>query len=90
MTDPKRLWVVNASPIISLANIGYANILIESCNHLVIPQALETEILAGPNDDPAKQWIMATGKEYVLDIGMDFRIDQNLYHTALQMVGEKP
>lgn len=165
MTDSKRLWVVNASPVISLANIGYANILIEACNHLVIPQAVEAEMLAGPDNDLAKQWIMSIGKEYVQDIGtvlplitgwdlgagesevltwsyqhpsyqavlddfaarkfaqvfeislcgtigvivqakklglvsnikpllnelikMDFRVDQNLYNTALQMAGEK-
>ncbi len=166
MTESKLLWVVNASPIISLANIGYANILIESSSHLVIPQAVETEILAGPDNDPAIQWIQDPGKDYVQDIGivlplitgwdlgsgesevltwsyqypsykvvlddlaarkfaqtfkisicgtigvivqakklelvpnvkpllnklieMDFRIDQNLYHTALQIVGETP
>lgn len=70
MTKPERLWVVNASPIISLANIEHANILIESCNKLIIPHAVEAEILAGPDDDPAKKWIMTTGKNYVRDVGI--------------------
>ncbi|CAN2039528.1 DUF3368 domain-containing protein [Candidatus Magnetomoraceae bacterium gMMP-15] len=64
-----RLWVVNASPIISLANIEYAHILPDSCNHLVIPQAVEREILNGPDDDHAKQWMMTTGQQWVQNIG---------------------
>jgi predicted nucleic acid-binding protein len=44
---PDRLWVVNASPIISLANIGYANLLPDMCDQLVIPRAVEHEILDG-------------------------------------------
>lgn len=51
----RRLWVINSSPIISLANIGYADILPGSCEHLVIPNAVEKEILDGPDDDHAKQ-----------------------------------
>ncbi len=66
---PSNLWVVNASPIISLANIEYTHILPDSCNHLVIPLAVEREILNGPDDDRAKQWIMTTGRQWVKDIG---------------------
>ncbi len=66
---PERLWAVNASPIISLANIGYPHLLPESCGQMIIPQAVAEEILAGPDDDPAKQWIATTGQQWIKDTG---------------------
>jgi predicted nucleic acid-binding protein len=66
---PDRLWVVNASPIISLANIGYANLLPDMCDQLVIPRAVEHEILAGTDDDLAKHWMSSTGHQWVKDTG---------------------
>ena len=65
----ERRWVVNASPIISLANIGQAHILPNSCGRMIIPQAVEQEILDGPDDDLAKQWIKTTGRRWVQDTG---------------------
>ena len=58
----ERLWVVNASPIISLASIDQAHILSNSCDRMIIPQAVEHEILDEPDDDLAKQWIKTTGQ----------------------------
>jgi len=66
---PDRLWVVNASPIISLANIGYANLLPDMCDQLVIPRAVEHEILEGADDDLAKHWMSSTGHQWVKDTG---------------------
>lgn len=64
-----RLWVVNASPIISLANIEHAYLLSDSCERLIIPRAVEREILDGSDDDLAKHWISTTGQQWVQDIG---------------------
>lgn len=64
-----RLWVVNASPIISLANIGHAHLLTDLSGHLIIPRAVEHEILDGSDDDPAKHWMSTTGRRCVHDIG---------------------
>jgi predicted nucleic acid-binding protein len=66
---PSRLWVVNASPIISLANIEHAHLLPDSCDQLIIPRAVEQEILDGSDDDLAKHWISTTGQQWVQDIG---------------------
>ena len=41
---PERLWAVNASPIISLANIEHAHLLPDSCDRMIIPRAVEQEI----------------------------------------------
>ena len=66
---PERLWVVNASPIISLANIEQAHLLPESCDQIIIPQTVEQEILDGPDDDLAKQWLSTSGQQLVRDTG---------------------
>ena len=65
----KRLWVVNASPIISLANIEQAHLLLDSCDRMIIPQAVAQEILDGPDDDLAKQWLKTSGQQWVRDTG---------------------
>ena len=64
-----RLWGVNASPIISLANIEHAHLLTDLSEHLIIPLAVEHEILDGSDDDPAKHWISTTGQRWAHDIG---------------------
>jgi predicted nucleic acid-binding protein len=64
-----RLWVVNASPIISLANIEHAHLLPDLCDQLIIPRAVEHEILDGSDDDLAKHWILTAGQQWVQDTG---------------------
>ena len=46
-------WVVNASPLISLAKIGRLDLLRAEGRDVLIPAAVEEEILAGPHDDAA-------------------------------------
>ena len=46
-------WVVNASPLISLAKIGRLDLLRAEGRDVLIPAAVEEEILAGPRDDAA-------------------------------------
>ncbi len=47
-------WIVNASPVITLARIGQLRLLEELSEPILIPEAVATEILAGPDDDPAR------------------------------------
>ena len=49
--------VVNASPIISLAQIGYADLLLSLSSELVIPKGVFEEITAYSIDDPAVLWM---------------------------------
>ena len=45
-------WVVNASPVISLAKIGRLDLLRAAEREVLIPEAVAQEILAGPAGDP--------------------------------------
>lgn len=53
MTDR---WVINASPLILLGKAGQLE-WVPQLGTVVIPQAVSLEICAGPEDDPARQWI---------------------------------
>ena len=53
---PER-WVVNASPIISLARVDRADLLLKIPDECVIPQAVVSEIMAGPESDPARRFL---------------------------------
>ena len=46
----------NASPLILLGKAGQLG-WVALLGEVVIPQSVATEILAGPDDDPARQWI---------------------------------
>lgn len=61
----KRYWVVNASPIITLAKVGQASWLEALCAALIIPTAVAAEISAGENADAGKQWLTGSGQKYV-------------------------
>lgn len=58
-----KTWVVNASPIIFLAKIGYVHLLPELCPHLVIPAGVASEIQCGEENDPAKEWVTQLAKK---------------------------
>ena len=47
-------WVVNASPLIVLSQIGQDRLLSSLADELIVPQAVADEILAGPASDPAR------------------------------------
>ena len=49
----KETWVVNASPLISLAKIDRLDLLRAVERDVLIPEAVAQEILAGPEGDPA-------------------------------------
>jgi predicted nucleic acid-binding protein len=48
------LWVVDASPIITLAKAGYLHLL-DQLASLLVPEAVAEEIAAGPASDPARK-----------------------------------
>lgn len=50
-------WVVNASPVILLAKIGQADLLLRLPESTVIPQSAATEIKAAPPNDPGRCWL---------------------------------
>jgi predicted nucleic acid-binding protein len=47
-------WVVNASPLIVLGKIGQLDLLTKLPQRIVVPAAVVTEILAGPEGDAAR------------------------------------
>ena len=51
-------WVVNASPLITLARVGHADWLRQLSDEVVVPEAVRTEIEAGPAD-PAQRVLSA-------------------------------
>jgi predicted nucleic acid-binding protein len=50
-------WIVNASPLILLGKIKRLGLLQSLSSTILIPHSVSLEILAGPEDDPAKQWL---------------------------------
>lgn len=50
-------WVVNASPLILLAKVQQLRLLSQLAETFVVPEAVVAEILAGPVDDPARQFL---------------------------------
>lgn len=55
-----KQWVVNASPLILLAKVNHLNLLDQLSESYIVPEAVATEILAGPSDDPARQFLEST------------------------------
>jgi len=51
------VWVVNASPVITLAKAGYLQLFDQLSPEILIPKPVVDEILAGPSEDPAKKAI---------------------------------
>lgn len=63
-----RRWVINASPIISLAKIGRINLLAKLCDDAVIPQGVADEIQLGGYDDSAVSWLREKGQTWIRPI----------------------
>ncbi len=57
-------WVLNASPIISLARVDRANLLFSIPDEVVVPQAVFDEVMAGPVTDAARVFLQS--KESVI------------------------
>ena len=54
-----ELWVLNASPIITLAKGGHLDLLVKLAPDIGIPPAVVEEIMAGPEDDPGRRILVA-------------------------------
>jgi predicted nucleic acid-binding protein len=52
-------WVVNASPLIVLGKVGQLDLLTKLPQRIVVPAAVVTEILAGPEGDAARLAVQA-------------------------------
>ncbi|MBN2003803.1 MAG: DUF3368 domain-containing protein [Anaerolineae bacterium] len=50
-------WVLNASPLIVLAQVGRADLFEALADTVVVPRAVVAEIEAGPEGDPARRWL---------------------------------
>ena len=48
-------WVINASPIITLAKVDHLNLLVALAPDICIPQAVFKEVTAGPEGDPGRR-----------------------------------
>ena len=64
-----RQWVVNASPLIILGKIDLLHVVRGLAETLVVPAAVAQEVAAGPESDPALQWLTGLGREYIRDAG---------------------
>ena len=49
------VWIVNASPLITLAKIDRLDLLQGLAPAILVPGAVRLEVLAGPQDDPARR-----------------------------------
>lgn len=59
-----RRWVINASPLISLAKISQVDLIIE-CSEAIIPSGVVEEINSGTDDEPAKIWLKNKGNSLI-------------------------
>ncbi len=64
-----RRWVANASPLIVLGKIAQIPLLPNLAQTLVIPAGVASDINAGPETDPARQWLSGPGRAYVRETG---------------------
>jgi predicted nucleic acid-binding protein len=48
-------WILNASPVITMAKAGYLHLFDQLATTLLIPDSVVREILAAPRSDPARK-----------------------------------
>lgn len=60
-------WVVNASPLITLAKVARLDLLWHAGRTVSVPRAVAREILAGPVDDPAAVALRGPLASHVVD-----------------------
>jgi predicted nucleic acid-binding protein len=68
--------VVNASPIISLAQIGYADLLLRLTSQLVIPKGVFEEITAYRMDDEAVLWMRDKKRSLIHQVEIPTKISE--------------
>ena len=65
-----RRWVVNASPLIVLADIECLSFLVSLCADVIVPSAVAQEIYAGPTKDAAQRWLGGEGQAFIREVQM--------------------
>lgn len=60
--------IVNSSPIIALANIGYADLLLHLTKHLLIPRGVYEEISYHKYSDSASGWIKNLDSSLIYEV----------------------
>ena len=65
------IWVINASPLITLAKIGRLDLLAARDRSVIAPQAVVDEILEGPESDPARLAFEASPPAEIRDAPTD-------------------
>lgn len=58
-------WVVDASPLIVLAKVNQLDLLTKLPDRLLVPTRVAEELAAGPENDPARRWLLDAGDAYV-------------------------
>jgi predicted nucleic acid-binding protein len=48
-------WILNASPVITMAKAGYLHLFEQLAAQILIPESVADEILAAPSSDPARE-----------------------------------
>jgi hypothetical protein len=56
-----EVFVVNASPVITLAKAGHLILLTDLADTVLVPDAVVFEVLAGAESDPARQVLEGGG-----------------------------
>lgn len=59
-------WVLNASPLIVLAQVGLERLFFDLADEIILPRAVAIEIDAGPPEDLARR-ALATGSFTIVD-----------------------
>jgi len=68
--------VVNASPIISLAKIGHADLLLELSSDMIIPEGVYQEVISHKNTDSAVEWIKRQDSSLIRDVKVPLIISE--------------
>lgn len=61
----ERKWICDASPIILLAKVSWADLLLRCSDELLVPKSVEQEVVAGPEDSPARLWLQENRSHYM-------------------------
>lgn len=61
-------WIINASPLIVLAKVKQTTLLSDLTDEAVIPRIVVDEIMAGPDDDPARIWLARQKQLAIVDV----------------------
>jgi predicted nucleic acid-binding protein len=61
-------WVVNASPVITLAKAGHVGLMTALASEVLVPEAVALESLAAPATDPARRALEAGWGQRVANV----------------------